>query len=155
VAVPPKLVEARDQFIETTYYANESSYKGKQNYAPNNPNSYENFLSKYGHTVFADYAWIDMTITIYSHPGPSATEMVKKWNEYLSHYSNIQYEDVRLNYVRKLPVVVTSLEIKNAGNAKVISQHMLKNELKNSYRASELFILGNVSVDGLRNYASK
>jgi len=155
LAPPTELMDARNQYIEAIYYANETGFNGKKNYSPGNPNSYENFLKNYGSTVFADYAWIDMIITIYSHPGPSSTEMIKKWNEYINHYSSIEHEDVKLNYVQKLPIVVASLENKKAGSAKAISQKILKNDMKNSHRASELFILGNVYVQGLQNYATK
>jgi hypothetical protein len=103
--VPDGEKTAFEKYIESSEYACNAHFDGNGNYSATHVLSYENFLQKFPNSVYSDHAYLNMVTESYYYAkgGPSISQRIEKFKEFLNYYGNIKNKQVKLEYIFWVP----------------------------------------------------
>ena len=115
MALPNDETEAYQAFKEATVYTAKNYFKFENNYDPNNPGSYENFIKNYPSSIFVQYAYTNLVKEIYNYPNniPSSIKGPIFYDYFLTDKVNLS--NLKLSKARAALKSLNAKDVKNPG----------------------------------------
>jgi hypothetical protein len=160
VDVPANEQTAFQRYIAATEYACRSHYKGDRNYKKSNENSYEQFINDFPKSIYATHAFVNMVTESYGYAnaGPTESERMTKFNEYLSYSGKLRTFNEKMNYVSYLPDIA-SLASNGDARKTFESLDLVLQKLKNENPEISQKLIRTASqrkgISGLKSYAKQ
>lgn len=152
--VPVHEQNALIAYTKALEYNAQASAREFADYSPNHTNSFENFLTKYSDSIYANSAFISMIWDTRSNRIANeqwVTRCKKRLSDYLSYYSSLRNSAIKMNYIKLVPSIMADV---HTHNLKTELDRYLENLRNENWELSTMLIgQANLKAPGLINYA--